>query len=346
MKNQRSKPKKAAAKLQLFFFGPGVGESIVVKLPCGRWGVVDCYQSRLVGGTLQFLKEQKVSRLAFFCITHPHEDHFLGANVLLKSYAGKIDEVWRYPDFEDNAINHNILLAAKIQAITRQDAEANSLLDHFVEVLNATRDVTANLSKESYRPVIAPMSLLKRDSYEILALRPTHAILQDLQAQVAKLPTPQGFLLLNDEEGALLNKLSVVLLIKFGNSRILLLGDAQGSDEPLNPTVKRYTVVKVAHHGSINGFAATAITAGKCRVEQMIIGPYSRTGLPTSKMLEKYQAVPKTLILTNGPAPVRPRQIVPSLVNARMATTASPWVGLEVSKSGNVRMIRDSRAKR
>jgi len=72
--------KKKSSNLVIHVIGSGaIGESIVVQLPNGNWGVVDCYASSLpnleTNFTLQFLLNQQIQHLEFLCLTHPHNDH-------------------------------------------------------------------------------------------------------------------------------------------------------------------------------------------------------------------------------------------------------------------------------
>jgi beta-lactamase superfamily II metal-dependent hydrolase len=65
-------------ELSIHVINSGVGESIVVELPNGNWGVIDCYASNLAdpssNHTLNFLRKQEVTSLEFLCLTHPHLD--------------------------------------------------------------------------------------------------------------------------------------------------------------------------------------------------------------------------------------------------------------------------------
>ena len=76
--------------LTVHVLGAGKGESIVLRLPDGRWGVVDCYAGSvadpLTNPTLQFLSEQGATELEFLCLTHPHDDHFRGMSQLLETF--------------------------------------------------------------------------------------------------------------------------------------------------------------------------------------------------------------------------------------------------------------------
>lgn len=98
--------------LSVAVFGPGKGEAIVVQLPDGSVGVVDGCREPLDpedpegrGDPVRELLRQieaehggpAAFRLAFVCLTHPHDDHYAGLGRLLGAFKGRIDEVWTVP---------------------------------------------------------------------------------------------------------------------------------------------------------------------------------------------------------------------------------------------------------
>ena len=87
------RPSVADGKLEIYLFGAAKGETIVLHLPDGRWGVVDCYSSSLdhpeSNPACRLLRERQVRELEFLCLTHPHDDHFLGMSHLLKEFSVK-----------------------------------------------------------------------------------------------------------------------------------------------------------------------------------------------------------------------------------------------------------------
>ena len=80
------------AWLEVHVFGSNSkGEGIVLKLPDGKYAVVDsCFvgdiQSPQNNPIVQFLRDNNVSVLAFACLTHPHEDHYFGFSQILSEF--------------------------------------------------------------------------------------------------------------------------------------------------------------------------------------------------------------------------------------------------------------------
>jgi hypothetical protein len=62
-------PTTNAERLEVHVFGGGEGESIVLGLPNGGWGVIDCFATKLeepkTNASLQFLLSRGVSSLDF-----------------------------------------------------------------------------------------------------------------------------------------------------------------------------------------------------------------------------------------------------------------------------------------
>ena len=87
-----------APTLEVHLLGGGKGESVVLKLPDGQWGVVDCYSGSVTNPdanpTTQFLRSRGVTTLLFVCLTHPHDDHFLGMVKLIEEFRPR--EFWRF----------------------------------------------------------------------------------------------------------------------------------------------------------------------------------------------------------------------------------------------------------
>ena len=77
-------------RLAVHVLGAGKGESIVLQLSDGRWGVVDCFAPSSTNAetnpVLRFLRERDVRELEFLCLTHPHDDHYKGMSHLLEAF--------------------------------------------------------------------------------------------------------------------------------------------------------------------------------------------------------------------------------------------------------------------
>lgn len=328
-------------KLRVFCRGPGIGEAIVVQLPCGGWGTIDCYDRASGPGTLEFLRSKEVGCLRFLCLTHPHEDHYLGMSRLVRSFTGKIERVWRFPGFTSIDLC-NLALTAMVRARFKGDPEAKDLLDDYLLLLQALSKVKKNLSEEHYRQIIAPVTLIEEDSYKVVAINPTTSSLEDFQKRFARIVVKDGPMLLAEEGGEMINSVSIALRISFGAANVYLLGDSQGSAIALDKSTTDYSLVKIAHHGSHNGLAADVITSelgSAAKVDHGVVTSYIRSRLPTDNMVSLYRQSCRTLVQTNARPSEAPKKTVHGLMNARVSDNNGEWVGFEISGDGNVLQI-------
>jgi hypothetical protein len=342
MPRSKLPPKTSSVRrLKIYCMGPGFGESIVLHLPCGGWGVVDGFHGAK-GGTLEFLKEMRVQRLKFFCLTHPHDDHYRGTYRLISRYAGKIERIWRFPGLTVKDIQ-NLALAGRARAKYVGDPEADKLSSDYLKLVQSFVRERDGLTDETYRQVAAPVTLLSEEDYTIEARGPGTADIERFQQQFAKIVIKTAPLLLSEEGGELINSISVVLAIKFGDAKIFLLGDAQGpalSPDSVGDNI--FSVIKVAHHGSTNGLGANFLTvkSNPPRVACAILTPYTRSGLPSPGMAKMYADACKKLIRTRQAPSRAPKSSVPGMGNARVLSDAVSWVGIEIFESGAIRQFQ------
>src|SRR6266446_1648681 len=82
--------------LEVHVTGGAIGESIVLRLPNGKWGVVDSYVPTLAdpasSPAFSLLRKRGVSALEFLCLTHPDTDHFRGMSHFLEGFA--VSQFW------------------------------------------------------------------------------------------------------------------------------------------------------------------------------------------------------------------------------------------------------------
>lgn len=325
-----------------------MGESIIIRLPCGNWGVVDCYQRQSTPseGTLAFLQRKGVDHLAFFCNTHPHEDHYLGADLLLKHYAGKIDQIWRHPGFTKKDITDRAVFAAQVAAARLGNPEPVEAANAHCKLLSAIESEKPTIKARdplrfnfNYRRITGPTDLLEGEDYRIHAIAPSAEALDIAEARLAQLRADLGFSAFRDDTGDFLNSLSVILHINFGKADILLLADAQGAGDHAHHEVRRFTVVKIAHHGSENGVCASLLQAqpSDYKISHAILTPYNCSGLPDPVMVNGYRQVCQELSMTEKRA-LAP--VIPGMPNAVPVDGPCEWVGLEVLPTGKVQRCR------
>ena len=262
--------KPSGPVLELFVLNAGYGESIVVHLPNGRWGVVDCYAKSLEDPNsnlaLQLLEEHGVTELEFLCLTHPHVDHFYGMTQILRRFS-RIRLFWRFPHISADELLVLYLLGNGKEF---EDKAATQEAEEFRNILQVVRERRNRRGSDKIRikhgalgvPIYPPGDLeASNPGISIIGLAPCGDRVESYKEHLTKC---------FDETGRLrprppkleANELSLGLLIKYGQSRIVLGGDVEESNwkEVLRewpraglPDLGAHGV-KVSHHGSTNGY--------------------------------------------------------------------------------------------
>lgn len=250
--------------LGIHLLGGSYGESIVVELPDGGWGVVDCFGpangERHAHPTAEFLQARGVRKLRFCLLTHPHRDHYMGFDRLVELF--HVEQFWRF----------GAATPASLCRWARFEPGASVEERHAALHLWRLFDVVTRLREERRDFVVARVGA-HQDLLEcgdrangtlvsIRSLAPSGNSIERIEEQLARCFS-DGRLLdfrqlprLNEA-----NSLSVVLRIQFGSAVAILGADLErdGWREILeNPSVRppplAAAVVKVPHHGSRTGY--------------------------------------------------------------------------------------------
>jgi hypothetical protein len=273
-------------ELVIHAISSGIGESLVLQMPCGGWGVIDCYASSInnpkANPTLRFLQARKVDTLEFLCLTHPHEDHFRGMHDLIDNFS--IKEFWRfggltameladigffYTKFSD-AKNPKCFIpdVGKAYTLVNESVKRrrkNGGISRIVLVSNRSQLYSTPKDKNDFLiQSIAPSS--ERD----------FAYREGLK-KFSKHKTRPSFYIPHQEH----NKICVALLITYGEAKVILGSDVESdgwSDilSYIDPEDIDIDVVKVSHHGSTNGYT------------ENLWSIFSKTGKPVAIVIPFY----------------------------------------------------------
>jgi beta-lactamase superfamily II metal-dependent hydrolase len=281
--------------LELHVLGAGIGESIVLKLPDGRWGVVDCYNAsptdRDANATTLFLRGRGVTKLFFVCLTHPHDDHFLGMVELIKEF--QPEEFWRFGclshEYIRNLILYNQLIAARSadDALSRSAAE---LLKLFAVARDGAKEGKMTVCRLNSRTNPYPNRTDKDSTFQIECLSPTGRQIELYEAAIIDCVGRDGKIA-KKLPRSIHNEISVVLKITYGETKIILGGDLekQGWRDvvvEVGGSNLQASAIKVSHHGSDNGYCDglwERFSASGSPIA--VVAPRLRNGLPTSKAL-------------------------------------------------------------
>lgn len=218
----------------------GHGDSIILELPDGNWGIVDCFKTKedKEPPALTFLIKRKVKKLKFVCLTHPHYDHYHGMLELLKYFSSggrKIECFW------DFGIDKAKLEHFKEKLGHEEYTELRSLHKKVIED-----------KRIEYQDLGLRTDCLKIDSLEIKSYAP---IPRDTLRYFQKWGKNKKV----DE-----NLLSVVLVIKYGTTNVVLGADTSSWEKILEAWKKdcrqakrrrrhKFDFIKVSHHGLSEG---------------------------------------------------------------------------------------------
>jgi hypothetical protein len=277
-------PRPCRGHLTLYLGGGagGVGESIVMHMPDGRWVVVDvcsCHDKPKAQGwnfPLEVLRTCEAEYLDLMVLTHPDADHFSGLQSLIGTFSGKIGAVWTFP-------RRNMREMALRAHDTIQNHTTNARYQLF-EFLDYTIQETHGLDPVQPR---FPTSVYPSTStgYQLRAVFPTQQDMRRLEAEArmhaedlnelgrgrgGRAVAPQAettrALLAGRQPELEANMLSLGLVIEWGGIKVFLPGDMEVEADRLGNwagmldeldrrdetqgLLNDMAVVKAPHHGS------------------------------------------------------------------------------------------------
>jgi hypothetical protein len=303
--------------IEVHVLGGRIGESIVVRLPGGLWGVVDNYTPRLgdprSNPTLRLLESRGVRRLHFLCLTHPHHDHYRGMSHLLERFDP--DRVWVF-----GAMTHRDLFA-KVAAVVRLKAESSNHADYDVEnadelvrILDCIRkkckddNRTPHLEVRRLQLLQPLMELPTTPSVKITSIGASGGAAMEYEATLASCFEHHGFLA-DRVPNVNHNLISGGLLIEYGDARIVLGGDIeneawQETMRALAPAQRlRSQLVKVSHHGSSTGYCdGLWMQFSPAKTSIAVITPYTARGLPSAEGLAHISAHAERVLAASASA--------------------------------------------
>lgn len=315
--------------LSIVVFGPGRGEAIVVRLPDGRVGVVDgcCDPSdhdtgagdpvrELLNEMAEMSEDPRSFRLAFVCLTHPHDDHYAGLASLLQAYRGRVDGIWTVAPISGRYMD---VLPVQLKAlragkpIARGDDEPRRLRDVLLEIDRAADDEPDRFCFLSSQKPLARRAQVAGADLEIVAWAPVDIDERrtiDALKRALKRTAGEGHPAHDP------NVMSGAVLIEWGRGRVLLAGDLlcgagqyRGWDGVVEHVSGPVQVVNVAHHASEEAHHDRLWE--KLKPELAIVTPFQKA---------------------IGRQPPRPEQLKKLLGSTTVAITSPPsWVGTVAS---------------
>lgn len=214
--------------LELYFFNVGHGDSIAIKFPNAEWGVIDCNRNKRERepNVLKFLIANNVERLKFLAVTHYHDDHCKGIDIIAEHFKDKIDN----------------LILPSIHQSSKLEKDKNVDFDNLSYIVKAIKTI---LTPKHYQRLytIEDGNEYNVGDITISFINPNRNIVRECFAKYY-----------SDSEKSIFNKESLVMTFNYAGKQILLTGDVTG--DVWKNIFEKYgeisaDIIKISHHGSI-----------------------------------------------------------------------------------------------
>ncbi|MGO8671968.1 MAG: hypothetical protein ACLQVD_11455 [Capsulimonadaceae bacterium] len=267
--------------------GGAKGETIILGLPNGTWGIVDCYSGILAGAvgsnaTVKRLRELKIQTLEFVALTHPHDDHYRGMSRVLTAFPPK--RFWQFGGL-------SALLLQYLQA--QADADDPRAVKTSVDDLMATYRIVGSgaAQKTISFEYLTGVTLLLDTTVQagnsdvrltVHSIAPNGTVVRAYEEELVK--CFDGDRVDSKKLNLDHNQLSAAFIISFGETRLVLGGDVtEATWKPVLSNLHELgmpvhaSYVKVSHHGSANGYCDNLWSElSKRRKPSAVVTPYKR----------------------------------------------------------------------
>lgn len=306
--------------------GPGYGESIVLELPDGQIGVIDCYRNSLGRAVLtEFIRQHfGTTSLLFLAVSHPHADHCAGIEELLEHFS--IQELWVFDSLQMDELRDYFRILTLLGMHDPVEADLQAKGGTVFRSLLALRKAIVERRRRDPRGKVRLLHAkesftLCGETIRIRCLTPGSGSTVDYRERVATALRSAGTRRSDEPAGpepALNQNLaSAALLLEFGKTRVLLLADAERplwqdwlvecADTPeLRPQPVQLT--KAAHHGSLNGYCQELYTTACADGASIVLlTPFSRSRspLPSREGIDALRKHTEAVLCTNSAAAER-----------------------------------------
>lgn len=254
------------ALLYLFVAGPGYGEGVAVALPERGWLLVD---SCTVHGAIPLLSVYQrwrgdADQVDCLALTHPHRDHAMGFRAVLEETQPRRVGLTAPPATPDLALQE---FAPAVTSITSDANRRRTVLD----ALGAIRRY-ADLNPGALMGLCEGVTIPTMSTRTTVTTRsPPEALIEATyaEARMAAVHDP--------------NKLSAVLEVTFGATRIVLGSDltTTGWHRAVEtcPALTDHQGLKVPHHGSSSAHHPDLMAPGRSGV--WVVAPFSPSQIPS-----------------------------------------------------------------
>ena len=234
--------------------------------------LIDCYKTSK-NRTIELLKKIKSEKiLNCICLTHYHDDHFIGLDEVLDEYSKK----------------ETMVLVPDVDCESSLSDGAISIRNRIADIVRGGRQNFGTVKKIADPKQIVNTDLYidnKKVEFEILAISPLSKV---TMRNVGRNPK-------EIEQ----NDYSISLLITLGNIRILFTGDTMNNT--LNNIEENYSInyLKIPHHGSKDSDKIFE----KMNMDNntvCVATNYQSSNLPNIEILNKYNDITDEVYITQN----------------------------------------------
>ena len=255
-----------AANVTIRVLDVGQGDAILITLPTGKSVLVDGSEIKYGRNVIvPTLKRLGITELEKVILTHPHSDHLGGLIPVLENISVK--EVW-------DTTSYTTMTYKKFRKIIREN--------------NIPRREVFRGETETWGGGVT-----------VSVLNPKKRV----PGEPLDFPVIEGNPDLEDDElRSAVNNSSIVFRLTFGNTSILLTGDAEKSAERemlANGLTLRAQVLKAGHHGSSTSTSNDFLYAVKPEIAVISLGEDNNYGHPASTTLNKLERIKAAVYQTD-----------------------------------------------
>ncbi len=310
--------------LEVHVFGAAKGESILIRMPDDRWGMIDCYAGKAddpaTNHALQYAVASGVKSLDFLCMSHPHDDHYAGLHQVFAALP--VREFWSPAVCGANMLRA-MLCAKHIQAasgtLPKQDLKS---LDQLAAQIREFCDRRRNAKERTEWAKLNIDSTLGRPTgwpsgFSIVGFGPSSDQARAYERRLEKCFDLNDHFVGTHQDH---NLCSVGLAINWNRTRVILGGDIErpGWEDAMNRCPDKFsnaTLVKLAHHGSMNG-RADGLWQMFGNPKAAVVTAYASSSLPQRETLEEAGRFTQSIYTTSRlasaqlPGPTRPQYVL------------------------------------
>lgn len=301
--NQFSPETSAQPPLDIYFLGDGVGESIIIRLGTKFTSVIDAFGGDEESITKTVLEYLNIKTIDYLQVSHLHNDHYCGINVLLENFQIK---GFGRPNLVKFTEIVQVARFIEMKKANSQDVRKSSLVTFLSKVKQNTKSIWSD-NPLAYKHVGASTDILKETfeghSFHYDCIAPlahlSEKYLEKIDKIIEKLRS-EGVSYISDgllnKFDPAINRSSIINRIEYGGALVLLTGDTEslvldsfkyGNIKTLSEI--KNLIVKIPHHGSKTSDAKILFDASFSRCKKLaVVCPYNSQGLPEESVIQKY----------------------------------------------------------